>query len=275
MIKSQVTQEFGLSPMPTPDPARPACRVMVSLADFSFDEIPAIGTTLADSGLNITKKNVTWANHKFAGVADGPRGFIYFLFNPAITDPFVPFRSYSSAEMYDWPSVLKDLGVVSKMTLPVPDFVTIDPNFTLSFHNARYAFVQGRNLSTAVLVEEFISSEPFPAEFLAGEEPFPTPIDARYLDGRITFPECLHPEIEIPVVFSSSTSGYPEVYNFVDFVAGNNSLDLYTPYKVSKTNFLGWSDFTPSAETVITESNLYYAKKKTYLVPNIRLFSIS
>lgn len=269
MIKSQTTQEFGLSPMPTPDPARPGCRVMVSLADFSFDEIPAIGTRLADSGLNITKQNSTWSNHVFAGVADGPRGWIYFLFNPFITDPTTPFRSYLTKEDYAWPAVLKDLGAVR--------FRQIDDTglYALTLHGAKYAFAQGLKLSTSVWVEEFISATAFDEEFLSGEEPIPTPIDAKYMDGRISFPACLHPDIEIPVAFAESTiSNYLQTYDFVDFVAGNSSLDLLTPYKASKTNFLGWADFTLPAETRITESNMYYVIKKTFRAPSLNLFTV-
>lgn len=277
MIKAQVSQEFGISPMPTPDPSRPGCRVMVSLADFSFAEIPAIGTTLVSSGLNITKQNNTWLNHVFAGVVDGPRGFIYFLFNPPLADSTIPFRSYNTSEDYPWPAVLKDLGVVTKTLFDSPSFeagATPGDGYATDFDSARFAFTEGRNLATSVLVEEFLSSEPFDEEFLAGDEPFPTPIDGKFMNGRISFPACLHPEIEIPVEFPFSTySGYVSAYSFVDLIVGNSTLDIATPYKVSRTNFLNWADFTPPTTVKITESNLYYAIKRTYRVPNIRLFS--
>jgi hypothetical protein len=269
MIKSQTTQEFGISPMPTPDKRRPGCRVMVSLADFSFAEIPAIGTTLGDSGLNITKQNATWLNHVFAGVEDGPRGWIYFVFNPAISDSATPFRSYPTTEDYSWPAVLKDLGSIMKRVVTNGD----QNNY---FLGSRYAYIEGVKVATKVLVEEFLSSTPFPDTFIEGEEPIPLPIDAKVYDGRISFPPCLHPAIEITPRYESSYGGasYAGVIYFEDHLPQNSTLDFSSVQKFPRTNFLSWSVFTKPAEVNVTNSDMYYAIKKTYFPPNVNLFTI-
>ena len=270
MIKFQVNQEFGIVPFATPDPSRFGCRAAVSLADFSFDEIPEIGTTFANSGLNVTKKNETWGEHVFAGVAEGQRGFVYFVFNPPIADSSVPFRSYfSSDESYGWPAVLKDLGSVIKQN-------PIEGGVAYYFVGARYAFVEGVNVATKVLVEEFLSATPFSEEFVSGEEPIPTPVDAKVYDGRISFPPCLHPQIEIEPRYVSSYGASTSigVYTFEDNNPQNSTLDFNSVQKFPRTNFLSWSQFTKPAAVKVTESNLYHAVKKTYFPPDVNLFTV-
>jgi hypothetical protein len=265
MVKFQPNQEFGITPFKTPDPSRPGCRVAVSLADFTFSEIPTLGTRLEDSDLNVTKKNNTWNDHVFAGVEEGPKGWIYFLFNPPLTTPETAFRTYPASEEYFWPPVLKDLGAVIAATNPggTPLY---------AFDGARYAYVEGVSIDTEILVEEFLSATPFSREFILGEEPIPTPIDARVLTGRISFPACLHPEIEIPM--GSFTSSQTAPVQFVDYVVKDSTLDFDSPHYFAQTNFLSWDQFTKTASVRVTETNLYHAVKKTFYPPNVNLFTI-
>jgi len=271
-IKYQKTGEFGIVPFATRNPATPGCRIGVSLLEFEGDEIPALGTRLADAGLNIIRKGTYWDNHVFAGVDDGPQGFMNFIFNPPTGDVnnLQPFNAFPDTMEFTWPAVLIDIGVIQYAT-QTPDSgsgqkVSVAPKY---MHVEKLP-----SHATEVWIEEYLSNEPFPSELTVLDPPVPTPIDT-YVNGQaIRFPACLHPAISVDAKlglegFGDGTTAPNSFvsYLFLDLLEQVSGVTLDTPYYAPATNHLRWRDFVNAFKVEKTPNNQYYGRRYTFRAP--------
>lgn len=270
-IKHQKSSEFGIVPFKTRDPSSYGCRVYVSLYDFEQAEIPQLGTRLMDANLNVVRLNPYWNNHTFAGLDDGPPGGVYFVFNPPVASAdgqglLTPFNFYYDTQDIDWPPVLFDLGAIQSENYSVTDGSAVSFGVI-----GRYQYVEGlSNFPTQVLLEEFMSNEAFSEEMMALDPPLPTPIVADYRGRDIRFPSCLHPRIVIDRSTLHSGVEEPSSYanvRYIDFLEGQGTLGLDSPYEFPATNHLRWRNYIKSFKVEKLDNNQYYGLRTTVIVP--------
>jgi len=268
-IKYQKTGEFGIIPFATKNPARPGCRVPVSLLEFEGGEIPALGTTLANSNLNVIRKSPYWDNHVFAGVDDGPAGFMMFVFNPPLVgtpQTLTPFNKYDTTVEFTWPSVLIDIGIVRSTTQYASGAVSLPVGVA-----PKYLHVEKLvGHPTKCIIEEFTSPVPFSDELTVIDPPVPTPIDL-YVDGiNVRFPACLHPAISAESRWVADAAEDPTSYvsySFLDLLEQSVGVDLNTPYFSPATNHLRWRNFVKDFVVEKRANNEYYGQRLTYVAP--------
>lgn len=102
-----------------------------------------------------------------------------------------PFQKFWDTRQYTWPAVLEDLYAVQTNKFPQTSSNGVT-TFTASSIFPRYKYRPSVPYNSLILVEQFLSTFPWPSSDLIHEQPVPTDINGSYIGVNMEFPRCLH-----------------------------------------------------------------------------------
>lgn len=164
-----------------------------------------------------------------------------------------PVSSETIYDLYPWPDWMRCLYAIEDATVPY-EIQTAGGSTYKDRVFDRVEFIDGGNYQTEILIEEFLSPEPFPASELFCETPQPTSISYSYLGAAASY-SCLHPLVKIPEI---QTGG-----KLVEgFGTANARLRQVTGDIFPATNHTGWQTHVFYNKPQFVDG-IYYRMQKT------------
>ena len=123
---------------------------------------------------------------------------------------------------------------------------------------AKYSFKPTPNVSSVVMIEEFLAEVPYPQNVLTHIQPIPTDISGDFLGLSLNFPRCLHPK----VIFETNVPGASKV-------SGQGTVDVTGSWNPTKqefpaTNFLDWAPFIIEDDVRPVNGQFYRSRVTIY-----------
>lgn len=249
--------------VPTPNPREMAVVVRELAATFNPTEVPEIGTPYKESSFLSVKPRIQlqgFGDYVLLNVGkDGD--FLWFKYgkNKAATDQATKFRTFFTTQRFTWPAVLEDLYVVQTTQFEQAVYNGTTTQTQPSYF-PRYTFRPAASVSTVVMVEQFLSPQPWSRADVTHRQPIPTGVHASWVGLEFDFQECLHPNIVIPekVPGASVVSG-------VGVQAPPTARNLQRKF-IPETNFLDWAPFYYD-DSVQPTDGFWLRERVTYFPP--------
>lgn len=255
--------------VPTVNPAEFGIALKCSDADLVDVRLPAPGTLYQDVDVKTAKPRVgEFGRYKFTHFTPGPEPGIstfYFVRPKTEAEKYKPFRTTPGKQSFTWPRVL----------LKAPEF-KLDPELLVyqDPHNLFYSgdtgirrmwvketWVDELTCESDVVIEEFLSDEPYPREMLATRAYVQTPVEYNYPGcDRRGFPACIHGDLDMP--------GYEEPY--IRQVMGSEVRAMgytFPPRRIHATPMATWMPHVWRDNQVLTEDLQYHRTRITIYPP--------
>ncbi len=147
-------------------------------------------------------------NYVYAFHAEGPGTLHTFTFVEKRTEEDIaapiPWLSYQTTDVYNWPDVLLQLGFVADPSMPMEVVVKgVAKEVPTLF--PRMNWVEGGGYACEVMVRIYASHKPFERAAFKLDPPVPTPVNWAMVNSSGNLGKCLHPYLEFP---ESQTNGY-------------------------------------------------------------------
>lgn len=249
--------------IPTPNPREMAFIVRETAQTFNPVEVPVIGTSYAESKFLTTRPRIQLQGFKdyvLLNVSkDADNLWFKYGKNKVQTDQATQFRTYFTTRRFTWPAVLEDLYVVQTRQFEQAVYNGTTTQTQPSYF-PRYTFRPAVSVSTIVMIEQFLSPQPWPKEVLTHRQPIPTGVHASWVGLEFDFQECLHPAVVIPEKVPGAT-----VVPGVGVLAAPSYRNLQRKY-VPETNFLDWAPFIYD-DAVEPTDGFWLRERVTYFPP--------
>jgi len=197
-----------------------------------------------------------WGSYILTDTVDAPPGYLGFSFARPKTEAqrLTPFRTRTVREPYPWPDWLVSLYGWVPTDAPI-EVMTADGPTYIERVIDRPQIIDGRNYESEILIEEFLSPEPFPASDLDSETPQPTTVFYNFLGAEMQL-HCLHDDVRVPEQHPNGR----QLDGFGTPGARPGPQGDFFP----ATNFKGWAPhrFSNRPE-FIAESGVWYRMQKT------------
>lgn len=234
---------------------------------------PVTGDLLSANKFNPTKAIATpdkYGNYLYVSKQiSGANVIFIYSKNKTEEERNTPFRTYTRKGSHRWPPIVKFVAIVadygSPRSFPVYDFSGITPEVGQGFGPTYYdsvGYIPDASEGTRFLIEEFFSATAFDIP----NSPVPIATAVSYLlpgGGGQSIPECLHPDIEIPQMFTAQSS-----------LIGGSAVGVGTTIggqKFPATNFTGWSPYVLSDDPTFTPVGYHRIRTRVFPPPEPRM----
>ena len=262
----------------TPNPSEKQFAVTVPMDTIAQnpDVMPRIGAEFKTLGV-VNYRSLGWipdaalaADNRFGlyiySISNAGDGFVQLVYakNKTTAEINTPFLTYEITEERSWPPVL-DCIVFGQETGFPNSQNTVNGAGQLAVITSprwmvRRGYRDGQQLQTRVLVREFLSPTPWPANRTESDDPQTTEIswDLVGSSGSI---RCLHPKITVP----SQGGGYRSISaaGQLESSTSTGSASQIFP----ETNHITWQDYV--INDVKRVNGQYHLVEKTYMTPNM------
>ena len=251
--------------VPTANPRELAFVVKEDAATFNPTTVPEPGTAYKDSSFLKVRPRIQlegFEDYQLLNIsADGDMLWFKYGKNKVQTDQATRFRTFFTTVRHTWPAVLEDLYVVQaklfEQTSTNQNFTQVDPTYF-----PRYSFRPSVSVSTVVLVEQFLSSTPWPRASITHPQPVTTGVHGSWVGISFDFQECLHPAIMVTEKVPGAT-----------IVQGVGVISPTVPRNpnrkiIPETNFTDWAPFVYS-DAVEPSGGAWLRERVTYFPPAI------
>lgn len=229
--------------IPTPNPAERALKVAVLEESFASvgGVIPVQGTTYADSAF----KTLLPADYRknfgdFVYTGQGEKNTLLFAKGKTTEEANTPFRKTTWKGNHRWPPILVFVAVDpdygNLRSFPSFSGTTIGTSFAPTYY-VKTGYIPDVSEGTRFIKEEFFG----PTQFNIPQSPVPVPSSVSFETPSgvsFSFPECLHPKIQIPDMITSLTS-----------IIGGSAAGVGTSLRGTlfpATNFESWGPYVLS-----------------------------
>lgn len=246
--------------IPTPNPSERALLVQVEESVFANDPdiLPATGTSYEDCAKVIFSKDYKkqFSEYVYTGQS-GDYGML-FAKNKTTEQANDPFRTTTWFGNHRWPPILLFVGFeadyVSQRSFPASNGTDIGAGFAPTYYD-KVVYIPDVSEGTRFVKDEFFG----PAPFDIPQTPVPIPTAVQYImpgGAGQSFPECLHPLIEIPDFITSLTQT----------IAGSTSAvgGSVEGQRFPATNFEEWGPYVLSDNQEFQSGGWYRARIRVF-----------
>ncbi len=250
----------------TENPAEATLCVFIDRTNIRTRDIPAVGDLYKDWTLAVPELYDEFGEWKYASFQSpsSPGDLTAFFWVRPRTEQerATPFRTYTTAHPYPWPTILVDLQFVFDEQFPI--FGNRINTYSGDLESVAAARVYERkrvilptNQNSKMVIEEYLSDEPYAASDMTHTQPIEGLVEWDFNGARGSI-QCLHDDIELPSrgkPYQVATSGSP---------SGGNAPP--EPNRIfPATNFVTWTKFVFSDEQ--KENNGQWYRRKCTLYP--------
>lgn len=250
----------------TENPSEVTLCVFIDRTNIRLRDIPSVGDLFKNWTIKIPELVTEFGEWKYAAIQSkaSPGDLSSFLWvRPRTTEErATPFRSFTTSHPYPWPTILVDLQFVFDEQFPIFGNRINTTSGDLESVAAARVYERKRvilptNQNSKMLIEEFLSDEPFTPAEMTHTQPIEGLVEWDFNGARGSI-QCLHDDIELPSrgkPYQVATSGSPS----------GGSAPPEPNRLFPATNYTTWTKFVFSDEQ--KENNGQWYRRKCTLYP--------